>query len=437
MIRLHPIPEVNHSCPYCKIQLETKDWYIPGMRNLADMICPDCHRGFYGDMPAGHGLLYPMLIEKDTALVHDIYGVSWFADWLKQSYAKRSNEPLEIVVEEFKPAKKAILLNCLDTLYGHSLLKLLNVQYYLDHTPDFGVIVLIPRFLRWLVPDGVSAIWTVDLPLNRGIEWNDWLANEIQERIEKLDECYLSLAFSHPHPKDFEIERFSRITPFPLDQWAERFSQRPTVTFIWRDDRTWKRSRSYIAERIRSVLRLLSGNSMDMFSDVSDQKRQVILLAEQLRNKFPSLDFAVVGMGKSGDFPDWVTDLRFSKIDEAVERSWCERYSISHVVIGVHGSNMLLPSAHSGSVVELLPIDRWGNMIQDLLLKVTDSREAVFLYRILSIETSAKNVAKCVTSLLQDYPSMLVHMDSAWCDHAKKIQNYEWSNQMKTCIFHD
>ena len=431
------LPDVDHSCPYCQVQLEAKSWYMPGMRNLADMICRECNREFYGDLPSGHGLFYPMLLEKETGQVHDKYGISWFANWLKQSYEKRSNEAIEMVIEDFKTSNKVILLNCLDTLYGHSLLKLLNVQYYLDHMPDFDIIVLIPRFLRWLVPDGVSAIWTVNLPLSRGIEWNDWLANEIQKRIEKFDEFYLSIAFSHPHPTDFNIDRFSRIAPFPLDQWTERLHQRPTITFIWREDRVWESSRPYFVKLIRSAIRYLYGKKSGLLSGVPDQRHQVISLAGQLRNNFPSLDFAVVGMGKSGEFPNWITDLRFSKIDDAVERTWCERYSRSHVVIGVHGSNMLLPSAHSGSVVELIPSDRWGNIIQDLLLKVVDSRETLFLYRILPLETSAKNVVKCVTSLLQDYPSMLIHMGSEWCDHAKNIRKDEWSNQLTAYIFHE
>ncbi|GAG46696.1 unnamed protein product, partial [marine sediment metagenome] len=217
---------------------EVRGWYIPGMRNLSGLKCPQCKVEFYGDLPVGHGLHYPMLLEVKTGIVHDKYAVDWFANWLQDSYANRVKTPVEFITENFKPLKKPILLNCIDTLYGHSLLKLLNAQYYLDHCSDFDLILLVPRFLCWMVPDGVAAIWTVDLPLKRGIEWNDWIASEIKRHIEQFESCWLSVAFSHPYPEDFAIERFTRVQPFPIDEWIVRL-EKPTVTFIWREDRNW------------------------------------------------------------------------------------------------------------------------------------------------------------------------------------------------------
>ena len=82
MIHLHPIPDVKHICPYCNVPLKLRDWLIPGMRNLGHLICPQCQIEFYGDLPSGHGLYYPMLLESDTGIVHDNYSITWFADWL-------------------------------------------------------------------------------------------------------------------------------------------------------------------------------------------------------------------------------------------------------------------------------------------------------------------------------------------------------------------
>ena len=426
MIRLHPIPDVDHTCPYCQVRLEVKGWYIPGMRNLADLKCLHCGREFYGDLPAGHGLYYPMLLEPDTGKVHDPHGVPWFADWLRRSYAKRSNRQMPFSVEERKPIKRAVLLNCLDTLYGHCLLKLLNAQYYLDHKSGMDLIVLVPRFLRWLVPEGVAAIWTVDLPLYRGIEWNDWLADKLHKRIAVLDDCWLSVAFSHPHPEDFNIERFTHIIPFPIDKWEERLDQRPTVTFIWREDRLWKIEQLSLLQRVRPRLAhsgiKLSGEN----AYVKRQNRYMVKLAENLRLAFPKLDFAVVGIGKIGHFPDWITDLRRMTLDESTERAWCERYACSHIVIGIHGSSMLLPSAHAGAVVELIPPKHWGNLLQDLLFHPDDLRETMFRCRILPIATSVRDVALTVISLLRDHRSLLVNMRREFCDHARSGQVSRW-----------
>jgi len=429
MIRLHPIPDADHTCPYCQVRLEVRGWYIPGMRNLADLKCPQCGREFYGDLPAGHGLYYPMLLERATGIVHDEHSVNWFANWLRDSYANRVNSPVKFTVEDFRPLKRPVLLNCLDRLYGHCLLKLLNAQYYLDHRPDFDLIALIPRFLRWMVPDGVAAIWTVDLPLKRGIEWNDWLANEIRSRIEPLKECWLSVAFSHPHPEDYDIVRFTQVCPFPIEEWDKRLA-RPTVTFIWREDRVWQSQSRYghlprLAQRLKRKLGLPQ-------YPLNEQRRRVVALAEALRRVFPKLDFAVAGLGHPGGLPNWMADLRTLEINEHVERAWCERYSQSHVVIGVHGSNMLLPSAHAGAVVELVPPERWGNLIQDILLEIRDVREIMYRYRFLPLDASATTVAQVTASLLRYLPSALLNFNRPWCEHAA-VQKNPWLIVERRC----
>ena len=54
---------------------------MPGMRMLAEMACAICQRDFYFDLPAGHGLLYPMLLEQKSGEVFDSTGVPWFSQW--------------------------------------------------------------------------------------------------------------------------------------------------------------------------------------------------------------------------------------------------------------------------------------------------------------------------------------------------------------------
>lgn len=419
MIRLHPFPESNHTCPYCEVPLEVKGWYIPGMRNLADLKCHNCLREFYGDLPSGHGLYYPMILEKNDGRVHDENNVKWFADWLEKSYTQRINSPIQFKVEEFNKPVKPILLNCLDTLYGHSLLKLLNAQYYIDKKSDFDLIVLIPKFLRWMVPRGVAAIWTVDLPLKRGIEWNEWLAGEINRRIEKFDECWLSLGLSHPHPKDYDIERFTGIHPFQLKDWDKKLVKKSIITFIWRGDRIWtdNQSLSFISKIIDRVK-----SRLDIHR--KEQERRIIKLADYIRKEFPEADFAVVGLDSPGGLPHRIRDMRTSKITDEIEKGWCKRYSHSHVVIGVHGSNMLLPSAHAGAVVELVPIKRWSNLIQDILPKKGgDVREALFRYRFIPMNTSVSEVGEMVISLLNSLPTSQVNFTIPWVDHKKLQRN--------------
>jgi hypothetical protein len=417
MITLHPIPETTHSCPYCQTLLTSVGWHIPGMRNLADLQCSECQREFYGDLPSGQGLYTPMLLEKSTGVVHDPYNVVWFAEWLKNSYAARVDTPIPFEVQQKSLINRhVVILNCLDTLYGHSLLKLLNAQYYLDRRNDIDLIIIAPRNLEWMIPEGVAEAWVVDLPLSRGTEWNEWLAREIHRRVKAFPAASLSVAFSHPHPRDFQIERFTRVKPFPLDEWSTQMDH-PVVTFIWREDRLWLSDSNEVSRPFEKIARVLNGPAVNGPGAVKLQAQLVIKLENFLRQMWPSLDFAVVGMGQTHRMPGSINDLRQTSINSDIERKWCQRYASSHVVVGVHGSNMLLPSAHAGSVVELLGQERWGNFLQDILFQDVDSRETLFRYRFLPDTTSAETLAQLLSSLMLTLPKFRALMGRDACDH--------------------
>ena len=422
MIRLKPTLEIPpRECPNCRSTLLASDFLITGMRNLADFHCPQCGSEFYGDLPSGQALYTPILLDKKSGVVCDDYNIAWFSGWLFDSYAKRTKEPLGFEVRKLSKVKnKVVLLNCLDTLYGHSLLKLLNAQHYINRQPDVSLIVMLPPFLEWMLPDGVAEAWIVDLPLRRGTEWNDWLAGEISGRLKSFPEVYLSVAFSHPHIEDFNIERFTRISPFPLENFG-KYQNNPVITFIWREDRLWEtesRSTSIRFEKIKQHL----GISQER---TNEQTRKVIKFAECLRGEFPLLDFAVAGIGKASSLPDWISDLRLTKLDVEAERDWCERYAKSHLVVGVHGSNMLLPSAHAGGVIELIGEERQGNYLQDILFRVSDSREMLFRYRFVPHSTAPEDLARLALTMLR-YEDFRRLMSPEFCRHQEKYDFKQW-----------
>lgn len=399
--RLHPVTDAVHACPNCRARLKVEGWLVPGMRNLADLLCATCGREFYGDLAAGQALYTPMLLEKATGEVHDPHGVEWFAAWLRESYARRVDEPVAFDVrEERAVTKPVVLLNCLDTLYGHSLLKLLNAQHYLDRRADVDLVVMVPSMLAWMVPDGAAQVWSVGLPLRRGTEWNDWLAREVRRRVEAFEFVSLSHALSHPRLDEFDIERFTRVKPFPLEEWDARL-ERPTVTFIWRDDRPWRDPLNTTQpKRLGRLGQLINARPRPSV----EQQERVSELAESLRRDLPALDFAVVGLVDNGariELPGWVKDMRRTTLDGDTERVWCERYAASHLVVGVHGSNMLLPSAHAGGVVELIGPERWGNFTQDVLFRdAADTRETLFRYRFVDEATTPSAVAQLVSLIV-------------------------------------
>ncbi len=376
---------------------------MPGMRMLADLVCSHCSRTFYGDLPAGHGLYYPMLLEKETGQVHDGYHVAWFAEGLASSYAARSDLPSTLTQESVRPLHRPILLNCLDYLYGHCLLKLLNAQLYLDRYPDLDLVVLVPHFLRWMVPAGTAAVWTVELPLRRGQEWNDWLASELRRRMPAAQGWKLAPAFAHP--QGFQIARFTGVAPFNLDRWAEK----PSVTFIWREDRLWAETlpdagAGHLSARVlrRAGLRP---------KPPAEQKRRIVRLAEQMRQRFPAINFAVAGMGTPGGLPAFISDLRTTQVTSDTEAEWCRRYAQSQIVIGVHGSSLLLPSAHAAVTLDLMPEDRWGNLAQDILPNASGVREGLCRYHFLPLAAGPETVAAVAGALLTDLPDMLAKFE--------------------------
>ena len=102
-------------------------------------------------------------------------------------------------------------------------------------------------------------------------------------------------------------------------------------------------------------------------------------------------------------FPTWIEDCRVKNFDAETEQKTCQIYADSRLVIGVHGSNMLLPSAHAGMTIDILPEDRLGNFAQDILYQETDPRFASFRYRYLSFQTDPAELAKIGLSMLLDY----------------------------------
>ncbi len=418
MITLHPLPDADFACPACSARLVADGWYMPGMRPLATLACPSCGRRYYGDLRVAQALYTPMLLDAETGAVHDAHGVPWFARWLRDSYAARASDDPVFTVHELRPVARPLLLNCIDRLYGHALLKLFNAQHYLDHHPDRDLIVLVPRYLAWLVPDGVAEVWTVDLPLRRGAEWNDALASSIADRISGFESCALSVALPHPHPGDVDIERFTRVKPAGEDLWRD-VPRRPAVAFIWRDDRTWSRPGTPMRRLTERLGRAVGGTLQGGTSQAAQaQRARVIALAEGLHGTFPGVRFRVIGPGTPGDLPEWISDERAGLMDEATERRWCELYAASHLVIGIHGSNMLLPSAHAGAVLELVPHDRWGNYLQDLHVRRADAREAMIHTRLVPDLLEPEAVAAIACSILTDRNAMMLNLGREMSRHA-------------------
>lgn len=412
MLDLDSLEAVSYTCRNCGTDLLVEGWYVPGMRNLAELHCPDCGRRYYGDLPTANALGKPALLDRETGTAVSVTGRSgWYPDILESSYADRTSTERTLETTRRETIKRPVLVNCLDINYGHCLYKLLSVDTLLDRRPDLDVIVLVQPSVEWLVPDGVSAVWVLDLPLSTGAEWNDWLAEEIRDRLDGYDERYLAPTislFSPPKPDTYDIRRYTGVETFPLDEWFERFDDL-TVTFVWRGlneysgiERLWCSS-PQDSTGLGTVygyynrLNELAGRGAPA---VTQQRNRFVTTAERLRDSFPHITCAVAGIGEECTFPSWIEDIRITDPTPERERALCEQYANSHLVVGVHGSNMLLPSAHAGSAISLLLPGRTATAYSDILFREDEQLGSHFRYFTPIKTSSPDTVAELAENVL-------------------------------------
>ena len=337
MIQVFPTIDYVFECPLCGRGLENGGFLMTGMRNLVDVFCPACRKSWYCDFPSGHGLLYPFFIEKKTGKLEQT--TNWFGRLLTQGYAQQDTQPVQISVETYGNHSQVVILNCLDFLYGHCLIKLLNVQRYLDHG-SVPVAVIVPRQLRHLVPASVGEVWTVELPIRKLTGWFVSLEEQFKHLMRAKEICYLAVVTQHLDPDAYDLERFQS-PDFALD-YSSSLSQQPVVTFVYREDRLWGKSIQHQIENIEE-------------------------LYAHLESRLGSFSFVVAGIGRAGKLTDRIQDWRVERFTLDDERKLLDLYRESQCVVGVHGSNMLLPSGLARIVVELLPESRFGCAYQSWL----------------------------------------------------------------------
>lgn len=398
-VSIKPCIEYNSNCPYCQNELQAQSLLWSGMHVCVKSNCSVCGVEVIEDLPIGHAVNYPYLIDiKNSqffgrkAAIGNITADTWLGKNLLNSLQHPNCQEIEIQKEIFKDSKRVIVLNCIDHLYGHALLKLLNVDNHLQNNPNFGLVVIVQKFLRWMVPDGAAEVWTVNIPLRAGQSYYPCINKFISGEIDRFDEVFLSKA--HSHPNDFDITNYTKIQLHDFND--EEFR----ITFIWREDRLWVNSFLF---RVLKKLGLI-------YICLLIQNWKVRRLLTEIRKKFPSAIFTVAGLGGKLSFPDWIEDLRVEKFDEAAERATCKIYSQSRLIIGLHGSNMLIPSAHAGMTIDLMPDDRLGNFCQDILYQKTDPRLATFCYRFPSASTEIKQLATMAASMIEHHAAFIITM---------------------------
>lgn len=394
MIKIYPAIEFQQKSPYGNGVLIPKKVIWQGMHTCVETECSATKRRLIATFPSGHGSLNQYIVDPETSELFCPPNVRrWFGEPLLQSLTHPRQDEIEMKIEKFRPVKKVIILNTIDYLYGHALLKLLNAERHLLHDKKFGLVVIVQDFLRWMVPDGVAEVWTVHLPLAKGGNYYPSLSEKIEQECKRFTQIYLSKAHSHPPVKDISL--FTKVKRYKKTNVHDR------ITFIWRDDRPWFGSRYTIA----------AGEKLGMMSIFQFiQKRKIVSLFKRLRKQFPNKRLTVAGVGTATTFPSWIDDQRVNRFTPDIERKLCTVYSESNIIIGVHGSNMLLPSAHANMTIDLMPTERWGNIAQDIIFQESDVRYAIYRYRFVPIQISSSFLFDLIASALEEHERFQIQM---------------------------
>lgn len=378
LVRIHPKIDLSFISPKTGRPLDVRRVWIPGCRVMVEAAAGD--ESYYFDLPVGFGTRCQCAIDRATGRTFNPYVHSqWYARQLEHGFANPADEQIVPAVEVHKKAERIVVLDCIDDLYGHCLLKLLNAQYLLEKHSDLGLCLLIPKQFAALVPEGVAEVWTLDIPLREGVRWYPGVAKWIIQRLERYQEAFASAAFCQLPNRFADIRFFLRELPKP-DQLD---GHKPVVVFNARPDRLWGVS-------------------------IKHQNRRLTRLYDQLKWRFENLCFVVTGFGKSVlAAQNDCLDLRTENLDTGQERSWFRWMAHADTVIGVHGSNMLIPSGLAKNTVELMPEFKYPMLCTDLLYppEMADPREAIQSRAVLYgddqlLEISPERVAKTVANQL-------------------------------------
>ncbi|HMJ67694.1 MAG TPA: hypothetical protein VK508_02300 [Cyclobacteriaceae bacterium] len=400
MIEIKPATANFFRCPECS----TGEPFIAGIEvhsiyTLGDCKCRNCELEFYQTLAVGHCINDHVSVRKSDGKVYPGLNPDfWLIDTLTKAHRGKRNGNVSVRKIVHEARKEVIVLNTLDYLYGHVLLKLFNYQHHLRNNPGVGLVVIVPKSFEWLVPAEASEAWIVDLSLGELAYEHQALSDFFNEEFKRFDRIWFSMAWSHPDLTSVDIKRMTGIAPFNLEFYTK---ETPAITFVLREDRWWLRSPlGYWLYRAGRRFKNLRKAFYGMVS--GQQERLVHDAIDTIRKKLPEAKFYITGIGEPKGFEGLATDARSTKVNEEKELEWCRIYSHSHVVVGFHGSNMLLPTAFSAGCVEILPEDRYGNILQDISVRYSDRRQG-FFYRFADQYSKPSSVASKVVSMIVDY----------------------------------
>lgn len=392
--------EFEVACPRCGKPLVYDDVIFAGMPILLESHCPACGGEFLLHWPAGHALLHPTIVEVSTGAIF-FDGSAWYPQAVERTLDSRDHPlrgRLAVRGGERPRAASIVVVDCLDYVYGHCVLKALSALHY-TREPNLDVIMIVQPQVAWLVPRGVYAVIEVDAKLSEGDRWIDELDATVKRLVDGYTTIRIAPTPSQPRLGAGDLALAAHGELAPVRFWETPPGAPPQVALLLREDRLWIGREPAWLERVRLPAGLRRRR------DLRRQHRRYGQVVRQTQSVVPDVRFVAIGLGRPGGLPAAVHDLRTESISPDDELRWCAEYARSDVVVGIHGSHMLLPSALAGAVVNILPHGKLPNIGQDLIIAGEADREpklCLFRYRILAEETRPATISETIVSILRD-----------------------------------
>ena len=401
MIEIKPKLNISVNCKACKSEaVDIQALFFQGMHTLADCICGKCGFDLYWTLPIGHDLLFPVHLSKDNkkAYFHP-RAKDWLAAPLSRSMKMGEGQRVEISKNVHRQVRDIVIVNCLDTCFGHVLTKIWNTYTLTENHPELGVVAIIPQNMEWLLPPTLAETWIIHQPLKMLDNKLEGLDEFVHKQLERFEQVYLSHTFTHlDHTRYIDMEKMLKRSRFDLATFER---QPPCITFVLREDRCWHRWKSFDFLMKLSVKAGVWEKTKALF--VSRQNQLIKKTAEAIKQAIPEVRLYATGLGKTGSLWDGIEDLRTEKIQSETEALWNATYAQSHLVIGIHGSGMMIPTALAAGFINILPRHKLEHLGEDTLLPYSN-RFLNFLGRYLDEYSTPQLVALHAVSMIRDFP---------------------------------
>jgi hypothetical protein len=381
-------------------QLKTTDVVFQGMHIVAKVEDTVAKKAYYVDLPSGQSYLSGYLLDLDTDKVYDQKTGQEMLEHNGHSLtlaamSKPIDREIELSVEVRKQKKEVILLNTLDSCYGHSYLTLLNIQNIYQNKPEYiGIILIIQPMFKWMVPASmVDEVWVVRMSFADQNSYFTSLNDKIHQQFSRFDKVFLSRAHLLPTADTLDMEAFVKVKPYDHSKNYEG----SRITYVWRQDygRLWIKSVLVYGAckvlRIRPILRYVHW-------------LRVVTLFVLLRLIYgKKFKYTIAGDGDFGFLPSFIEDHRTTSYGEQVELKLAKIYSESVTIIGTHGSSMLIPSTLAGSVICLMPFMKWSHIGEDIIYQNDDARVVTLRTRYIPTNVSMIDLLKIINDLIVYY----------------------------------